>query len=147
MVDATYLETHLGPVDFVVVDLPDDVRAADGFQRLLDLVDEQVIRVLDLEFITRREQGGLEVISASQAGEVLGFDVSAFEGASSGLLTDADFDDVSENLRAGGVAAVLVYEELALFPVLASWEQAGATLLGEGTIDPAELVEALDATE
>lgn len=39
----------LGPIDFLAVDFPDGRVTNDGFACLLDLVDRDVIRVLDLE--------------------------------------------------------------------------------------------------
>ena len=44
----------LAPVDVIVVEFPDGLVTAEGFDRLLDLVDRNVIRILDVEFVSRR---------------------------------------------------------------------------------------------
>ena len=81
----------LAPVDFIVVEFPDGVPTASGFEQLLDLVDRNVIRVLDLEFI--REDGtGVRTVAVSDLAEHPGVDLAAWEGASSGLL---DLDDLA----------------------------------------------------
>lgn len=70
--------------------------------------------------------------------------MSQVDGATSTLLDGADLDQVGAGLRAGSVAAVLVYEELSMLPVVRAWEDGGARLLSAGSITPDELLAALD---
>lgn len=145
MVDFDYLQSHLGPVEFVAVEIPATADAASGMQHLLDLVDQHVIRVLDFEFVTRHDDGSLGAISPVDIGHRHGFDYAVFEGSSSGLLDGDDFEEVAAALQPGSIAAILVYEELALLPALAAFEAGGSTVLGTGSIDDVELAEVVDA--
>jgi hypothetical protein len=137
----------LGPVDFVVVEFPGGVVSGDGFGRLLALTDSEVIRVLDLEFVTRIADGSVIIVDPADVTVASGVDLSAFAGASSGLVDAADLASLGDSLEVGSVAAVLVYEEQALLPVLAAWHSSGARVALVGHLDPAELDEALDSTE
>ncbi len=42
-------DAKLGPIDYVVVEVPGGTVGADGFRELLALVERNAIRVLDLE--------------------------------------------------------------------------------------------------
>ena len=145
MADTAYLDSHLGPVDFVVVEFGSGARLEDGFGQLLELVDRHIIRVIDLEFVVKHDDGSITAIAPGEITIETDFDFSVFEGSSSGVLNGSDFTEIGADLQVGNVAAVLVYEELALLPVLASLEAGGARLLGEGSVDPIELDAALEA--
>lgn len=137
----------LGPIDSLVVEFPGGAIGADGFNRLLTLVGNNIIRVLDLEFVAKDADGSVRQVEPHDLGVVGELDLGIFEGASSGLYTQEDFDELGAVIAAGSVAAVLIYEELSLLPVIASWEADGANLIGSGAIEADELVIALDATE
>jgi Family of unknown function (DUF6325) len=137
----------LGPVDFAVVEFPSGVIGGAGFSELLKLADSGVIRVLDLEFVTRIGDGSVvpvEVADVTVGPEV---DLTPFVGASSALVDATDLVALGDSIAVGSVAAVLVYEEQALVPVVTAWHAAGGKLALVGHLEPAELDEALDATE
>ncbi len=137
----------LGPVDFLVVEFPDGVIAGDGFARLLALADSEVIRVLDLEFVTRLADGAVVPVGVGDVAVGPGVDLTPFDGASSGLVDATDRAALAEAIGVGSIAAVLVYEEQALIPVVTAWHSAGGRLALVGHLEPAELDEALDTTE
>lgn len=140
-IDSTH-EDRLGPVDHVTVEFLPGQIPTEGFTELLALVDAGVIRILDLEFVTRVD-GIATTVAPTEVGEQL----TAFEGASSGLLDDEDLRNVTEGLSTGNIAAVLVYEHLPMLAVERAWESAGATVVAEGHIDLSDLDDALRITE
>ena len=143
MVDPDYLQSHLGPIDFIAVEVPETAEVATGMRHILDLVDQHTIRVLDFEFVTRGADGTLGTISPTEIGQRGGFDFSVFEGASSGLLDGSDFEEVAAALQPGSIAAILVYEQLAMLPALAAFETGGSSVIGVGTIDDADLADVI----
>jgi hypothetical protein len=54
----------MGPVDYLVVEFPGNKMTGEGFQALIDLVDQGVIRILDLEFVTRRDDGSVAALES-----------------------------------------------------------------------------------
>ena len=137
----------LGPVEFAVVEFAGGVVGGDGFDHLLRLADSGVIRVLDLEFVTRIADGSVVPLSVADVAVAPGVDLSAFAGASSGLVDATDLATLADSIQVGSVAAVLVYEEQALIPVVAAWHAAGGRLALVGHLEPAELDAAIDETE
>lgn len=135
-------DDRFGPVDYLVVQFPQGEVGRDGFARLLGLVDAGTIRVLDLEFVTN-DAGTVRTVPAA----ALDIDLADLDGANSGLLDAADLDVVAAEVAPGSVAAVLVYEELSLLPVLRAWEAVGATVVADGPVTVDDLDAALSTTE
>lgn len=113
----------------------------EGFRALLALVDGGTIRILDAEFVTLVD-GAPTVVDAAELGQEL----QDFVGACSGLLDHTDLEAVAASLAPGQFAAVVVYELLAMLPVIRLWENAGAIVV-EGAVDIADLDDALTAVE
>lgn len=139
-------QDQFGPIEYVAVEFPDGAITADGFEQLLEIVDNGTIRILDLEFVVKAADNSLRVVPASTF-DLADFDLSQFDGAASGLLDAGDIAAVGEDIAAGSVAAVLVYEELTVLPVLDAWVRSGARVITEGHISVDELADALNETE
>ena len=100
---------EMGPIDYLLVEWPGRQPNGEVAPHLVDLVDRGLIRILDLAFIAKAEDGsvaGLEI--ADLGGEVA--ELAVFEGASSGLLSDDDIDEAGGALEPGTSAALLVFE-------------------------------------
>ena len=117
-----------------------------GGPHLLDLVDRGLIRILDLVFIAKDEDGtvrGLEI--AEVGGEVA--ELSIFEGASSGLLGEEDIDEAGGVMEPGTSAALLVFENTWAAPFAIAVRRSGGQLVASGRIPVQAVLAALDAAE
>ncbi len=137
----------LGPVDVVVVEFPGGTVGGTGFDRLRALADTGVVRILDLEFVSRLRDGSVVSVDVRDVAVAGGVDLTSFAGSDSSLVDATDLHVLHESISPGSVAAVLVYEEQVLNPVVAAWQSAGARLALVGHLDPADLDEVLDATD
>ncbi len=140
-------EDELGPIDFLAVEFPDGRVSASGFAELLSLADQGTIRILDAEFIIKDAAGKARKAEVAELGGAGGTGISAWAGASSGLLDDADVGSISAAIRPGAAAAVIVYENRWILGVADAWRRDGARLIADGGISADDLVAALDATE
>jgi hypothetical protein len=140
-------EDELGPVDFLAVEFPDGRISGSGFAALLSLADQGTIRILDAEFIVKDAVGNARKAEPAELGGAGNTDIGAWAGASSGLLDDADVSSISEAIRPGAAAAVIVYENRWILGVADAWRGDGARLIADGGISVDDLVAALDATE
>jgi hypothetical protein len=76
-----------------------------------------------------------------------GVDLSVWQGAFSGLLDDADIAEIGSRLEPGGLAAVVIYENLWTITLDSVLHRHGARLIGADRIDPEEVLAALDDTD
>jgi hypothetical protein len=137
---------EMGPIDYILVEWPGRQPNGEVAPHLVDLVDRGLIRILDLIFVTKDEDGtvrGLEL--ADLGGEVA--ELSVFEGASSGLLSDEDIDEAGGVLEPGTSAALLVFENTWAGPFAAAVRRSGGQLVSSGRIPVQAVLAALDAAE
>ena len=137
---------ELGPIDYILVEWPGRQPNGEVAPHLVDLVDRGLIRILDLAFIAKAEDGtvsGLEI--ADVGGEVA--ELSIFEGASSGLLADEDIEDAGRVLEPGTSAALLVFENTWAGPFASAVRRSGGQLVASGRIPVQAFLAALDAAE
>ena len=137
---------EMGPVDYVVIEWPGRQPTGEAAPILVDLVERGIVRVLDLAFITKAEDGsvaGLEVTDLGQEAEEL----KVFEGASSGLLGDDDIAEAAKAIDPGTSAALLMYENRWAAPFAAAVRRSGGQLVANGRIPVQAVLAALEAAE
>jgi Family of unknown function (DUF6325) len=137
---------EMGPIDYLIVEWPDRQPTGEAAPYLIDLVDRGLIRILDLAFIAKAEDGSVAVLEIADLGdEVEAF--AAFEGASSGLLSDEDTAEAAVALEPGTSAALLIYENRWAAPFAAAMRRTGGQLVASGRIPVQDVLAALDAAE
>ena len=138
---------ELGPIDFLAIEFPGEHISAPGFEQLLSLADQDVIDILDLEFITRDSAGNASKVEVDKLANPDGVDLSAWKGASSGLLDRDDVDEIAATMQPGSVAAVVVYENRWVLSLISTWRRDGAHFIADGGTSASDVVAALDATD
>jgi Family of unknown function (DUF6325) len=99
-----------GPVDCVVISFPGSKFKGEIVPAIKRLVDAGTVRILDLVFIQKSEEGDILVLELSDLGasEVSAFD--DLDGEVDELLTDDDIDELAALVAPGDAAALLVWE-------------------------------------
>lgn len=136
----TDIET--GPIDYLVVEFPGNRMTGEGWPLLVDLVDRGIIRLLDLVFIRKDEDGSVSGVSLQDLGAE-GVDLTVFEGASSGLLGDDDLAEAAKAVEPGCSAGVLVYENAWAAPFATALRRSGGQLVAFGRIPVQAVLAAL----
>jgi len=143
-------ELEFGPVDYLIVEWPPGKQpTGEGLKLLGDLTEQGLIRVLDLAFVQKDEDGtvsGLAIMDIDSDGQL---DLVEFHGASSGLLGQDDYNEAGAALEPGASAAILLYENRWARPFATAVRRSGAQLVASGRIpadDLMEVLETLDAT-
>lgn len=137
---------EMGPIDYVLIEWPGKQPTGEAVPYLVDLVDKGIIRVLDLAFITKAEDGSVAGIDIADLGDQVE-EMKVFAGASSGVLSDDDFAEAAEALEPGTSAALLVYENRWAGPFAAAVRRSGGQLVANGRIPVQAFLAALDAAE
>jgi uncharacterized protein DUF6325 len=135
-----------GPIDYLLVEWPGRQPNGEAAPYLVDLVERGLIRILDLTFIAKDEDGSVAGLELSDLGDGAA-ELSVFEGASSGLLSDDDVNEAAAALEPGTSAALLVYENSWAGPFAAAVRRSGGQLVASGRIPAEDILAALDAAE
>jgi dihydroorotase-like cyclic amidohydrolase len=136
----------MGPIDYLLVEWPGRQPAGEAAPHLIDLVDRGLIRILDLAFMTKAEDGSVAALEISDLGDEVA-EFAIFEGASSGLLSEDDLSQAAEALQPGTSAALLVFENSWAAPFATAVRRSGAQLVASGRIPIEDVAAALDAAE
>jgi hypothetical protein len=138
--------SEMGPIDYVLIEWPDRQPDGRAVPHLVDLVDRGIIRLLDLTFITKGEDGSVAAVEIADLGEGAE-EFAVFEGASSGLLTDDDTSEAAGALEPGTSAVLLVYENSWAAPFAIAVRESGGQLVASGRIPIQAMLAALEAAE
>jgi Family of unknown function (DUF6325) len=137
----------LGPISYLIVEFPGNKMTGEGLPILVDLVDQGLIRVLDLLFATRGEDGSLRTVELQDLEPDGEIDVAVFEGVSSGLLDEEDLADAASVIEPGSSAAILLFENRWARSFTQALRRGGAELVAAGYIPQDALAASLDAAE
>ncbi|MFE6332041.1 DUF6325 family protein [Streptomyces sp. NPDC057798] len=138
---------ELGPVDYLVLEFPGNRTTGEGWPLLLDLVERRIIRILDLSFVRKDEDGSVRALMLTDLDGDGELDLAVFEGASSGLLGDDDLQEAASVIEPGNSAGVIVYENVWAAPLAAALRRSGARMVANGRISVEDLLATLEATE
>jgi hypothetical protein len=139
-------DIEMGPIDYVLVEWPGKQPEGEIAPYLVDLVDRGLIRILDLAFLVKDEDGTIAAVEiADLGGEVT--ELAVFEGAASGLLDEEDHAEAGAALEPGTSAALLVYENTWAAPFATAVRRSGGQLVASGRIPIEDVLAALDAVE
>lgn len=140
------IDYEIGPIDYVVFEWPPG-RPPTGraLPALVDLVDRGVIRILDLAFVHKQNDGSVVRLDLTDLGSDP--ELTVFHGASSGILQQDDCHEAANALQAGSSAALLVYENRWAAPFATAARNGGAQVVASGRIPVDVVVAALDELE
>jgi len=134
---------EMGPVDYVVIEWPAGQPDGEAGPLLVDLVERGIIRVLDIAFIAKDEDGAVTAAEMANFGEAF----ADFDGASSGLLGEDDLHEAGAALEPGTSAAVLLWENRWAAPIAVALRRSGGQLVASGRIPVQAILASLDAAE
>ncbi len=137
---------EMGPIDYIVIEWPGRQPNGEAAPLLVDLVESGTIRILDLAFITKDEDGSVAGVEIAEVADQVA-EMKVFEGASSGVLTEDDTAAAAEALEPGTSAALLVYENSWAGPFASAVRRSGGQLVANGRIPVQSLIAALDEAE
>jgi len=138
---------ELGPVDWIVVEFPGSRFNGQIAPALLDLVERDLVRVLDLLVLKKDDDGSLEAFELSDLdeGEIGGF--REYESELAMLLSEEDVTSLAAAIEPGSSAAVLVWENTWAAPFASAVRRSGGQLVASGRIPIQALLAAIEADE
>jgi hypothetical protein len=141
-------EEAFGPIDVVLIGYPAGApMTGDAVPLVLDLVDRGIIRVLDALFVRKDPDGTFSGFDLADVDEDTGGDLTAFAGATTGLLSDDDVALAAAEIEPGSAAMMIVYENRWAAPFITAVRRNGGVLIANERIGVQDLIAALDVAE
>ncbi|MGW9263599.1 DUF6325 family protein [Gordonia terrae] len=136
------MTTELGPVDYVVVELPTGASSVDGdvCAELTGLVDNHLVRVLDLLLITRGADG---TVSVAEFEDMTRDGLGSLAGSLVELLSLEDIENLATTIAPGLSGLAIVWEYTCTEPFFSAVDSAGAQLTAVGRIPARAIVASL----
>ena len=101
-----------GPVDFLALEFDNEKLKGEIMPALMELVENKIVRVIDLVIIQKYEDGHHEAMEMQQLAPDLLALFNPLEIEISGIIQVEDIADVAEAMENGTNAALLLFENL-----------------------------------
>jgi hypothetical protein len=99
------------PVELAVIEFPGSRFNAEIVPALAELVDDGIVRILDLVFVTKDADGAVTAVEINELDEEDAAALDDLEGEVNGLLSDEDLDQAGAALTPGSSALLIVRED------------------------------------
>jgi len=106
------VDASLGPIQYIVLGFPGNKFKGEIIPALGDLVKAGTIRIMDLAFVSKDEDGSILIVELEDLADDEAAPFGAFEKQIGDLLNEEDLIVAAEALEPNSSAAVLVWENL-----------------------------------
>jgi hypothetical protein len=135
--------TDAGPVDVILLGFPGNQFNGGIAPALRDLVVRGLVRVVDLLFVTKDEDGTVGSIELAGLGADLEPAFLDLDGQLGGGLLDAeDVEEVASGLEPGNSVAVIAVENLWAIPFVNAVRASGGEVIDQARV-PSDVVSAV----
>jgi hypothetical protein len=136
---------ELGPVDYIVVEFPAGTSNFTGEMaaELARLVDNDLIKVLDLLVLHKDPDGSVEAFEIDDLDEV--DELTAIEAQLAELLAEEDVEHLAAAMEPGTTAGVLIWENTWAAPFASAARRSGGQLIANGRIPIQAILASLEA--
>ena len=130
----------MGPVEYVVIGFPGNRFKGEIVPALAELVDNDVIRIIDVAFIKKDADRNITMFEYDTLDDVLAFGFADVDGEAGGVLNDEDLELAAEALAPDTSAALIVWEHRWAARVARAIRDAGGRIVA-GERVPEEVVD------
>jgi hypothetical protein len=132
---------EIGPVEYLIVAFPGNRFRGEIAPALADLVDAGTIRIIDIAFVGKDENGEVMAFELTELDEDVREGIENLGAEVTGLFNEDDLMAAAEELEPNSSAALLVWEDVWAREVAQAMRDAGGEMLDFGRL-PHEVVEA-----
>ena len=122
----------LGPVEYLICSFPGNKFSGELAPALAQLIDDKVVRILDLVFLSKDEDGTVLSFEIDQLEELAPF--MELEGEAGGFLIEEDVEHAAEALEPNSSAVLIIWEHLWAAPFADALYNSGGVVLEGGRI-------------
>jgi len=136
---------EIGPVEYMIVSFPGNQFTGEIAPALGKLIESNTIRVIDLAFVGKDEDGNVAAFELSEVDEQVRRGLEALGLDGTGLLGEEDLMDAADALEPGSSAAMLLWEDLWAGELASALRGAGGELVTIGRVPHDVVMEAREA--
>jgi Family of unknown function (DUF6325) len=133
--------SEIGPVEYLIVAFPGNKFRGEIGPALADLVEAGTIRIMDIAFVGKDEDGAVAAFELSDIDPDVREGLENLGMESTGLFSEEDLEAAAEELEPNTSAALLVWEDVWAREVAEAMRAAGGVLFDFGRL-PHEVVQA-----
>jgi hypothetical protein len=128
----------MGPVSYTVIAFPGNHFQGNIAPEVARLVSNGTVRILDLVFVGKDDEGNTVSLEFDQLDELAGF--NDIDGEVGGLVNSEDLDHVAASLPENNSALIIVWEDAWARPLVEAIFEAGGVVVERASV-PRDLVE------
>ena len=134
----------LGPIEIIVVGFPENEFTGEIAPALADLVESGIVRVVDLVFIAKDDDGNVAAVELNELDDTVSDAYIELVVELDSLIGEEDIEDFGEDLEPGSSIALLVVEHVWARGFADAVANSGGVLL-ESIRIPREVIDELTA--
>ncbi len=131
--------SEIGPVEYMIVAFPGNKFTGEIAPALQELVESETIRIIDLAFVAKDEDGNVAGFELSDLDDEVQAALEKAGAEAAGLFNEEDLEAAADELEPNSSAALLVWEDLWAARLADSIRNAGGELYDLGRV-PHEIV-------
>jgi hypothetical protein len=132
-----------GPIDFIALEFEGNKFKGDILANLLELVEQEIVRVIDLVIILKDSDGEVMVSELQQLDDHLLAVFDPLNVKVSGIITEGDIEMVAGQLANNTTAALMLFENLWAIKFKESIIEADGSVIMQERIPHEVVLEAL----
>jgi len=101
-----------GPIDFLALEFKNERLKGEILPALIDLVENKVVRVIDLVIVQKYKDGRHEAVEMQQLAPDMLSVFDPLEVQISGIIQVEDIDAIAEEMENNTTAAIMLFENL-----------------------------------
>jgi len=101
-----------GPIDFLALEFDGNQFKGEIIPAMIELVENQIVRVIDLVIVLKHEDGSYEALEIEQLAPELVSIFDPLEMEISGMIQVEDIELIAANLENNTTSAILMFENL-----------------------------------
>ena len=133
-----------GPIDFIALEFQGNRFKGETLLELIDLVEKEIIRIIDLVVVLKDKDGAVEVLELQQLDASVLALLDPLGAEATGILTVADIEDLASQLDNETAAGLMLIENLWATRTIEALERANARLVMFERIPHQVVVQALE---
>lgn len=133
-----------GPVEYVVIAFKGNKFSGDIIPAMADVVEKKVIRIIDLVFIRKNEDGDVSLIEFEDLEAKFGDDIAPIIDMVTGLVAEEDVKIFASSMEPGSAGLAIVFEHLWAAELAVAIRQSGGKMVADGHIPRQAILELLE---